>query len=243
MYNVKKKIFAMFLVVALAGLQLAGCGKEEKETSDKKTETSEEKIATKKKEEKQTKKVEKKKIEAERGSITNDVYMNKVFGVNIPIPENGSAYSDEQIIQMLGIDAEILSEDKTYTAKDMEEKMEGVVYDAVILLSDEASNVSVIYENKEKSPMGDKTEEEYAKENAKQLEEADGYGYVGEGISKETIGGTEFTVLSMKTDYYAQKYYLHTAGDYVIEFIVTYTDETKKEAEDLMSAVIFNKTL
>lgn len=243
-YRVKKKFFTMFLVMVFAGLQITGCGKEEKkENSDKKTEITEEKTETTKEKTSTKEEEEEKKVEAKRGSITDDVYMNEVFGVNIPIPENATVYSDEQIVQMLGLDANILSEDKVYTAKDMEEKMEGVVYDAVIVFSDEASNVSVIYENREKSPMGDKTEEEYAEENAKQLEAAEGYGYIREGISKEKVGGTEFTVLAMKTDYYSQKYYLHTMDNYVIEFIVTYTEETKQEAEDLMSTIIFNKIL
>ena len=99
----KKKFFTMFLVIVFAGLQITGCGKEEKkENSDKKTEITEEKTETTKEKTSTKEEEEEKKVEAKRGSITDDVYMNEVFGVNIPIPENATVYSDEQIVQMLG---------------------------------------------------------------------------------------------------------------------------------------------
>lgn len=232
----KKKILAMCLALSLVCVQFAACGSDDNKDSDKKTE------ATSDKKDSKEEKKEEKKLKAERGTIEDGVYKNESMGVSFPVADNMIVCSDEQIAETLNIGSDMISDQTKYTAEDMEEAMEGAMYDTIILFSDNSSNVSVIYEDLDKSQAVSLDEEQYLKALSNNLESMN-MGYeVGE-ISKQDIGGTEFSALTATTSGLTQEYCLHQVGNYMIEFIFTYTDASKEEVENFISTITFESPL
>ena len=237
----KKKIAAMLVIMSLACIQLAGCGQEEKKTEDnKKTETVESKTEKKSETKKDNKKTEKKdsnetdkKItDVKRGTIADGMYKNESFGVSFPVASNMIACTDEQIAQTLNLGTDFLENQETYTAETMEDVMEGALYDTIILFSDNSSSVSVIYEDMDKADSISITEEQYLKAVGNSLTSLN-MGYEVEEPTTQDIGGTEFASMTSKTSQYQQTYCIHKVGNYMIEFIFTYTDATEQEVNNL----------
>lgn len=241
----KKKILAMCLAMSLVCVQFAACGSEDKKDSDKKTEAaSEEKDSEKdsKEEEKTEEKKEETKIKAERGTVADGVYKNESMGVSFPVADNMIVCSDEQIAQTLSIGSDMISDNSKYTAEDMEEAMKGAMYDTIILFSDNSSNVSVIYEDMDKSQAVALDEEQYLKALSNNLTSV-GMGYeIGE-TTKQDIGGTEFSTLTATASGFTQKYCLHQVGNYMIEFIFTYTEASQAEVDSFISSITFESPL
>lgn len=237
----KKKIVAMCLVMSLVCVQFAACGSDDKKDSDKKTENvSEEKDS--KEEEETEEKEEETKLNAERGTVEDGVYKNESMGISFPVADNMIVCSDEQIAQTLSIGSDLISDNSKYTAEDMEEAMKGAMYDTIILFSDNSSNVSVIYEDMDKSQAVALDEEQYLKALSNNLKSMN-MGYeIGE-IAKQDIGGTEFSALTATASGFTQKYCLHQVGNYMIEFIFTYTDASQAEVEDFISSITFESPL
>ena len=247
----KKKIAAMLVIMSLACIQLAGCGQEEKKTEDnKKTETVENKTEKKSETKKEDTKTEKKdsgekdkKItDVKRGTIADGMYKNESFGVSFPVASNMIACTDEQIAQTLNLGTDFLENQETYTAETMEDVMEGALYDAIILFSDNSSSVSVIYEDMDKSQSISITEEQYLKAVGNSLTSLN-MGYEVEEPTTQDIGGTEFASMTSKTSQYQQKYCIHKVGNYMVEFIFTYTDATEQEVNNFISQITFENPL
>lgn len=238
----KKKIAIMLVVLTTVCVQVTGCGQDKKSEDNKKTESiqkKEDRTETKK-EEKTEKKKEEKITDVKRGTIADGVYKNETFGVSFAVPANMIVYTDEQIAQSLNLGTDFLTEKTSYSAEDMEKAMQGAMYDAILLFSDNSSNVSVIYEDMDKSQTN---EEQYLQAVANSLKSMEGMGYQTEEPTVQKIGETEFAVMTAKTDQFAQKYFLHRVGDYMIEFIFTYTDATQQEVEDFISNIMFENPL
>lgn len=241
----KKKFLAMFLVLSFACIQVVGCGSDADEKTDSskaETEAVDDKEADAD-EEKEEEKEEEKKIEAKRGTIADGVYTNESFGISFPVASNMIACTDEQIAQTLSLGTDFIAEEGTYSVEDMEEAMQGAMYDTILLFSDNSSNVSVIYEDMDKSQAISLDEEQYLKALANNLESMTSMGYeVGE-TSTQDIGGTEFSSLTATASGFTQKYCLHQVGNYMIEFIFTYTDASQQEVEDFISSITFKSPL
>lgn len=251
----KKKIAAMLVIMSLACIQLAGCGQEEKKTEDnKKTETVDNKTEKKsetnsntKKEDKKTEKkdsneTDKKITDVKRGTIVDGMYKNETFGVSFPVASNMIVCTDEQIAETLDLGTEFLEDEKTYTAETMEDVMEGALYDTIILFSDNSSSVSVIYEDMDKAQAISITEEQYLKAVGNSLAALD-MGYEVDEPTTQNIGGTEFASMTSKTSQYKQTYCIHKVGNYMIEFIFTYTDATEQEVNNFISQIAFESPL
>ena len=236
----KKKIAAMLVIMSLACIQLAGCGQEEKKTEDnKKTETVESKTEKKSETKKDNKKTEKKDS---NGTIADGMYKNESFGVSFPVASNMIACTDEQIAQTLNLGTDFLENQETYTAETMEDVMEGALYDTIILFSDNSSSVSVIYEDMDKADSISITEEQYLKAVGNSLTSLN-MGYEVEEPTTQDIGGTEFASMTSKTSQYQQTYCIHKVGNYMIEFIFTYTDATEQEVNNFISQIAFESPL
>lgn len=227
----KKKLLALFLVASLVCASFAGCGNSESDVEDTSSTAVEENDAEEEEEETE--------IMPQRGVIADGAYTNEAFGISFPVADNLIVCTDEQIAQMLNMGQDMLAEDGTYDVEDMEEAMDGAIYDTVIMLSDNQSNVMVMYEDLEETGAIAYTEEQYAKAVANQLEAMQSMGYESQGITTESIGGTDFTVMTMGANGYSQKYYLHKVGGYMIEFITTFTEASEAEMNTFMSGVTF----
>lgn len=239
----KKKLLAMLLVLSCVCVPVAGCGSDKKEASeDKKTEASADKEDKKAEDtEKEEKKEEEKKIVLERGTIEDGTYKNEAFGVSFPISEQMIVCTDEQIAQTLNLGQDLLEDGTKFTAENMEEAMEGAMYDTIILFSDNSSNMSVIYEDMEKSQGITINEDQYAKAVANMLSSMTTMNYTVGEVEKQNIGGTEFTAMTVSTDQFTQKYFIHKVDNYMIEFIFTYTDDTEQEVNDFIATISYEE--
>lgn len=240
----KKKVAAMLVIMSLACIQLAGCGQDEKKTEDnKKTETVEEKTEKKSETKKEEKKEETKKIaDVKRGTIADGVYKNESFGISFPVASNMIVCTDEQIAQTLDLGTDFLENQESYSAETMQEAMEGALYDTIIIFSDNSSSVSVIYEDMDKSQGISINEEQYLKAVGNSLTALD-MGYEVDEPATQDINGTEFASMTSKTSQYMQKYCIHQVGNYMIEFIFTYTDATEQEVNNFISQITFENPL
>lgn len=245
--KMKKRFLVMLCVLSFACIQFTGCGQDEKKDSEKaKTveETKETEETTAKDEEKKEQTEEEtQKITAKRGMVEDGVYKNEAFGVSFPVSENLTVCTDEQIAKNLNLGQELLKEEGKYSVNDMEEVMQGAMYDTVIMFSDNRSNVSVVYENMDLSQSSGLDEEQYAKAVADMLNSMEVMNYKAGEITKQDIGGTEFTALSAKADEYNQKYFLHQVGNYMVEFIFTYTNDSEEEVENFISSISYENPL
>lgn len=218
----KKRILAVCCMLTMVGALVAGCG----------TTTDDAANGTKKTKEETTK-----EVTLKRGTTEDREYKNSGFGVSFSLPENTEFCSDEQVINMLGADTDILDENGVYDADTMLDTMDGILYDCVVLLSDGQSNVLTAYEDLEKSGNGAKTEKEYAEKLVADMEDMEAMGYKTDGVTSETINGTEYTTVKCDVKGVYQKYYMKKDGKYMILFMSTFTSEMEQEEAEFMQGV------
>lgn len=235
-----------FLAAILMMALVTGCGSSKGDEKlaelDEKVQNTEETSTskTKKKAATTTKKkadTEEKVLELVRGTITDGVYQNTSTQIQIPLQEGMIAYSDEEIVNLLDLGKEMISESGAYSIADMEERMQGAMYDAVLWFADGESNVAIIYENTTVSKQESQDAKSYAETLKSELSKVEELSFeVGE-VTEETIDNKKFAVVPVHVGDFAQKYYVCQCENYMIEFIFTYTQETESQVEALIQDI------
>lgn len=172
------------------------------------------------------------------GSWNDNVFENTWLNMSFKVNEDWSIATDEEISEVMGVGAELISElngtSKEALTKAAELK---VIYGFLAYNSDATTNIQLLYENLAKSLGGTKyTEEEYLNEFKKQIPE-DIYELVDES-TKEIAGKTFYTLkYSVYDGALFQEYYTYKLDKYMVSVLVTFTPDTEAEIEEFINNI------
>lgn len=178
-------------------------------------------------------------IEATRGVVENGVFTNSTFGISFPVSSDMVAYTDEQIAQMLGMGSDVVAENGLYSAEQMEQAMQGSIYDAMFVMADGSSNVSIVYENMDVTANGIYyNEDQYLQVVGSQLSQMSSPAYTVGEPSKITLGGKEYARVDMTTDAgYSQTYCVRAQDNYMTAFIYTCMNGSEASRDAFFASV------
>lgn len=205
----KKRIMTCMLALAVV-FSMTACGEEKKE-----------------------------EVTAERGTIEDNVYTNESMGVKLTLPEGCTLFSDEEIKQVIGNGADIMEEAGT-DSEAVENSLSGTIYDVIAVTADQTANIQIIMEDTENTAGRALTAKEYSEVMINSLKTA----YAGAGvemgeaeITEETLGGMEFSKVSVSVNGMKQEYHTHQVGKYVLVFTVTYTETAAEAVQQFLDSV------
>lgn len=170
-----------------------------------------------------------KKVTAERGTFDGNVYTNESMGFQATFPEGCTMYSDEEIQKVVGNGSDILK--KAYDSDAVENGISGTIYDVIATTADKTANIQIVMENTEVTAGKELTAQQYAqllKKNLATTYESSGIEINEPEITDVTLDGMKFKKVSLEfaIDQTRQEYYVHNVGNYMLGFIITYTDPT-----------------
>lgn len=174
-----------------------------------------------------------KKVELSRGTKDGDVYSNKTMGFKFNKPDDWVYMTEAEIASAMNIGMEALA-GKNY--KDLLKNLD-MVYDMMAKDVLTGSNISVGYENLERTFTSSITEKQYADAMKTQLQNVPNVTFTFlDNYDKVKLGDTEFTRFIANTVSYGtsmtQAIYLRKQGTYMTYVIVTLLgDYTVAEAE------------
>lgn len=255
----KRKFLTLFLSLVLAASTiLTGCSsdaekvstedttsesgeeiQEIEETAETEEEAEEEPEAEEEAEKEET---EEKTIEATRGIITDSMFVNETFGIVFKVTDDMTILSDEQMLEALGVGSDVMVEDGVASAKQIEQALQGTMYDVMIMFSDNASNVSVSYDNMDITCKGIYyDEEQYGQVLINMLGQMSSIQYDVVDESTIELGGKEYYRLKMSADYNGvkleQTYLCRRQDNYMISIIISSQEGSQIEEEFFDSIV------
>ncbi|MFT4144423.1 MAG: hypothetical protein QM644_08180 [Mobilitalea sp.] len=172
------------------------------------------------------------------GSWNDNVFENTWLNMKFEIGDDWAIATDEEISEVMGVGAELISELNGTSKEALEMAAElKVIYGFLAYNSDTTTNIQLMYENLAKSLGGTKyTETEYLGEFKKQIPE-DIYELVDES-TKEIAGKTFYTLkYSVYDGALFQEYYTYKLDKYMVSLIVTYTSETEAEIQQFLNNI------
>lgn len=258
----KKKFFAIFAITAIS-MAFIGCGNSEKSTTTEATtelttdvdveeDTTEGTIedttedTTEGTTEDTTENIsdasnsDKKATTASRGTIEDGVYTNETFKVSFPISDDMTVFTDEEVLSILGVGQDIMSSNGMYTAEQIENALNGTIYDIMFAFPDGQSNVSVSYINLNQNGMTTNLSlDVYVDATMSQLEQMTSPKYTSLEKTTETYSGIEYTCINTKTDMgYSQKMAARFEGNYIVQITITYLDDSPELATDFLNSLL-----
>ena len=235
----KKRIVVCMLALTLA-FSVTACGNEKKddtkETSKTEQRDKKEDVADKDVEEEDIDEESDEETAAERGTFEGNVYTNESMGFQATFPEGCTMYSDEEIQQVVGSGSEVMED--AYSSEQVEHSLAGTIYDVIAVTADQTTNIQIVMEDTVNTAGMELTADEYTKAMTTSLKAAYGAAGVEMGepeITEETLGGMEFSKVSISVNGMTQEYHAHQVGNYMLVFTMTYTDGTA--AQEFLDSV------
>lgn len=218
---------------------MTACGKEKK-TEKKEDSAAEQQKDSKDSKEKDSKEKDSKaeKVTAERGVFNGDVYTNKSMGIQVTFPEGCTMYSDEEIQQVVGAGSDMM--EKTYDSERVEKSISGTIYDVIAVTSDQGANIQILMEDTANIKEGGLSAQEYAqvtKESLKKTYENAGVVVEEVKVLEESLGGMEFSKVSISLNGMIQEYYIHQVENYAFVFTMTYSEAAAATVQQFLDSV------
>lgn len=259
----KKKCYIAFLVLVLTvSAALTGCKGAEKdvvseELAEEETEEEEtEDDLDSEKEEKDTEKDDEETeeteetdkdaekivpIKATRREIRDDMFVNETFGISFPITEDMNLLDDSKFLETLGVDTDSLEEGELLSAKEMENALNGILYDAVIFLAEDSnSNITISYENLDVTMNGNYPDERrFAKILEDDLEQQSPGLYNIKSRKTINIGDVQYLRedLEIKGSELKEIFCCRRVENYMVCITITYEEEKSQAAEDFIASL------
>lgn len=229
---IMKKNILVLSAALLASAWLTACSSENKQfpeppaiTEDKVTETTAE---------------VKKTAEFSTGSWEGYSFTSPWLKLVFTFPEDCTISTEEDIKKVLGTGQEILvnngvSNEAQYKAAEFT-----TVYDFMVILPDQSSNVQMAHENVSVATLGKgMSAEQYLDAVKEQLGALEDYGYEFKEYEEVNIGGQTFTKLSVSAlgGAMLQDYYCISKGKYISSVIASYIPDSAETVEAVMAGV------
>jgi hypothetical protein len=162
----------------------------------------------------------------ERGKWTGNTYESAFTGITFTMPEGWVAATAEEIAQLIGITADVLSDEQKWM---IESAKLTTIYDMFVQNTSTNNNVMVLVENLALSAGGTAvTEEEYLDAVMQQLTAVPNMKYTFEDPTSTSVGSK--TYLSVKcfeeSNEFSQYYFVRRQDDYMIGIIASIFDES-----------------
>ncbi|MGN6713784.1 hypothetical protein [Anaerocolumna jejuensis] len=164
------------------------------------------------------------------GKWNDDEFDSSWLNMKFKVDDNWSIASDEEISNLMGAGAEVLSELKGTNKEALEAAAKlKTIYDFVIYRQDDSTNsVMLLYENLTKTLGGTKYNEKDYLDVIKEQVPKQQYKLVDE--SKDKIAGKTFysAKFSVNDGAAYQEYHCYKLDDYMVSLLVTYKPEEEK---------------
>lgn len=172
----------------------------------------------------------------EKGEWTDGVYSNSQAGISITLPEGWTAFTEEELKQVMNVGYDQLSEDqkKLY---DLNQQNQQTIYDLGASWEDGQSSFFFLVENLGRSPISAKmSEETYLNVIKKQLGDTQ-LAYTYGDIMEREIAGNTWKVLPTECMGLVQWYTVHKNEKRMEAMIITVPDSSQEIIEDVLSHV------
>lgn len=231
-----KKILCLVLSFVML-FSLCACF-DETETEDVRgevlSETAEETKKTKNEDETKTKEetaTSEEEPEFSMGKATNNVYRNKFLGLSCTLPSGWKFYSDEQILELNNITADVIDEDVANQLKEA-----NIVYDMFASSEDELNNINVNLEKCSAIQLINIDLKEVLEaqiETIKSTYQSMGYTDINVGYVKVKVDGSDYDVLQITAkiqglDFFANCF-MFQRGNYLASVTVSSLLTNKNE--------------
>ena len=193
------------------------------------------------------------KKEITLGETTDNVYTNEYFGLEAKIPEGWITLDKETIDELTKAGAELVANGDENKKEQLEKITEEKTLYFIMANKYELGTIELnpgVIVNSEKVSLlqGINSSEKYLQIAADQLKAIEAIPYtVSDEITTETINDVEWSFLETSIDLgngnvFIQKYYSVLRDGYIVNAIVTYTEEDGKvEAEQFIKDLKINK--
>lgn len=174
------------------------------------------------------------------GIWDGNTFTNEWSNIKVPLQEGWTSLSAEQMESVLGAGTDVLVNDGATNEKSSELAKKRTIYDFMLMAEDGISSVYLCYENISMIPGGSKFGEEDYLNNVKEgLAAVQQITYSFGDMTKETLGGQEYTVLpaSVNDGLMLQKYYVRKQDKAFIGWIVSYTPDSEQVVNGQLQAV------
>lgn len=163
------------------------------------------------------------------GSWEGKTFTNTWLNLSIQFPEESTILSEKELQTLVGFSQDILINSGNYNKEQINAGKYMTVYDFMVRLPDQISNIQLIYENTENPKSGPGTSsEEYLDMVKEQLSKLKDYDYEFGDYEILDLGGQAFVKMPATlldgTRY--QDYYSMSKGDYVATLLASYTSES-----------------
>ena len=172
----------------------------------------------------------------EKGEWTGDVYTNTQAGIRVVLPEGWTAFTDEELKQIMNAGYDQLSEQqkKQY---DLNMQYQQTMYDLGAAGQDGQSSLLFLVENLGNSPLTARMgEEAYLDIIKKQLEQMQ-VSYIIDDITEQEIAGDTWKVLSAQCLGLVQWYAVHKEDQRMETFIITVPDLGEELIDEILSGI------
>lgn len=173
------------------------------------------------------------------GKWNDDEFDSSWLNMKFKIDDKWSIASDEEISNLMGAGAEVLSELKGTNKEALEAASKlKTIYDFVIYRQDDSTNsVMLLYENLTKTLGGTKYNEKDYLDVIKEQVPKQQYKLVDE--SKDKIAGKTFYSVKFSVNDGAayQEYHCYKLDDYMVTLLVTYKSEEEKAMHSFLKNI------
>lgn len=180
-------------------------------------------------------------IKAARGEIRDNMFVNETFGISFSITEDMDMLDDSEILESLGIDAGFLKEGELVSAQEMEDALDGILYDAVIFLDKASnSNITVSYENLDVTMDGNyPNEREFVKILKDDLDKQSPGTYKIKSQKTVIMGDVQYlrVDLEMKGSELKEIFCCRRVENYMVCITITFKEEKRQTAEDFIASL------
>lgn len=234
----KKKVIAGMLILALA-FSITACGKDNKDAEkgafkaqqqdkedDKEADdedSTDEDLQDENLDDEDMD--EEQETTAERGTFEGNVYTNNSMGIQVTFPENCTVLSDEEMKQAEESSSDIMEEN--YDSEAVEKSMSGTIFDVMATI-DGSTSIQIMLEDTKITTGMRLTADLYAQalvSNLKLGYESAGMDIGEPAVTEETLGGVDFSVVTLSANGMTQEYYIHQVDNNIMGIILTYTDD------------------
>ncbi len=171
-----------------------------------------------------------------QGVFTETGYESEYMGYRFTTPEGCTLMNQEQLLQMMGLSLDVLSED--YSEKMLEYAQQSIVYDLFAAYEETNTNINIVLQPMDTTGI---TIDDVVEASVSQLESLNSMDItVSDERSTVTIAGQEYTKLlvdnvangvTMK-----QELYLALLPDKMVNMTVTYLEGNEAERDALLAA-------
>lgn len=175
----------------------------------------------------------------ERGTWDGDVYTNSYMKFTLNLPEGWTISTDEELMALLDLGTEVLSEEMK---KNYELAMEKAAsfYDFAIADPATGTNLMFMFEDLSKTLGATAVKEEmYLDILKEQLVAVEQLGYKIIGVSEAKIAGESYKVLEVSAmeGVLFQKYFVKRVDKYMVAFIGTYSPDAASDFDALLASI------